>query len=131
MFQFLAHFARLRRPDASLFLVAALLAFWAMPLASQSAVVSSAHPYEAVLLLLSVEANVPQTLHLGAPAQFETQDKHQSETPLVSKATAHCGSFRVAYAPTTPRKIRARRTHDLSATVIARLSGIQTNVRLN
>ena len=131
MFQFLAHFARLRRPDASLFLVAALLAFWAMPLASQSAIVSSGHPYEAVLLLFSAEASAPQTLHIGAPTPLETHGKTSSETALLSNATAHCGAFQAATSPATPQTIRARATHDLSATVIARLSGIQTNVRLN
>ena len=131
MFGFLAQFARRARPDASLFLVAALLAFWAMPLAGGAAVATSAHPYEAVLLLLAAENSAPQTLHLGAPTSLEASPASRTETPLVSKATAHCGAFRAAQAPTPPTHLRARRTHDLSATVIARLSGIQTNVRLN
>ena len=130
MFGFLAHFARFKRGDASLFLVAALLAFWAMPVvAGQTAMASSAHPYEAVLLLLRAEGNAPQTLHLGAPLQCEA--KSNDETLLLSQATAHCGAFRSSSSPITPPTIRARRTHDLSATVIARLSGVQTQVRLN
>ncbi len=131
MFRFLAHFARLKRGDASLFLVAALLALWAMPLAGQSAIASSSHSYEAVLLLLSAEAGAPQTLHLGAVAPLEAQSKSNDETPLLSQATAHCGAFRPSSSPLTPPAICARRTHDLSATVIARLSGVQTQVRLN
>ena len=131
MFQFLASFARLRRSDTSLFLVAALLALWAMPLAGQAALAPNAHSYEAVLLLLSAEANAPKTLHLGAQTQLEAPPKQSDETLLVSQATAHCGAFRSSSSPTTPQTIRARRTHDLSATVIARLSGVQTQVRLN
>jgi len=131
MFSLLAQFARRARPDASLFLVAALLAFWAMPLAGQSALAATPHPYEAVLLLLAAENSAPQTLHLGAPIPLEAPPASQPETPLVSKATAHCGAFRAPQIPLPPTHIRARRTHNLSATVIARLSGIQTNVRLN
>lgn len=130
MFQFLASFARLRRSDTSLFLVAALLALWALPLAGQNTFAPNTQSYEAVLLLLSAEANAPQTLHLGAATLLETRAK-PGEDILASKATAHCGAFRPASSPTTPPTIRARRTHDLSASVIARLSGIQTNVRLN
>jgi len=131
MLRLLAQFARRARPDASLFLVAALLAFWAMPLAGGAAVATSAHPYEAVLLLLSAENSAPQTLHLGAAIPLEAPPASQSETPLTSKATAHCGAFRATQTPPAPTLIRARRTHDLSATAVARLSGIQTNVRLN
>jgi hypothetical protein len=129
MFQFLASFARLRRSDTSLFLVAALLALWAMPLAGQNTFAPGVQSYEAVLLLLCAETNTPQTLHLGAPLPLEAKSK--DETPLLSQATAHCGAFRPASSLATPQTIRARRTHDLSATVIARLSGVQTNVRLN
>jgi len=131
MFGFLGHFARFKRPDASLFLVAALLAYWAMPLAGQAAMASSAHPYEAVLLLLGAENSAPQTLHLGAPTTPQPRETNPQEAPISSKATAHCGAFRASLPPATPSQIRARRTHDLSATVIARVSGIQTNVRLN
>lgn len=129
MFSFLAHFARLKRGDASLFLVAALLALWAMPLSGGAALAPNAHSYEAVLLLLSAEGSAPQTLHLGAPVHLEA--KSNDEAPLLSQATAHCGAFRPSSSPAIPQTIRARRTHDLSATVIARLSGVQTQVRLN
>ena len=131
MFSFLAHLARFKRSDASLFLVAALLAFWAMPLASQSSIASSAHPYQAVLLLLSAEANAPRTQHLGAPVHLEAETTSPDETPLPSKATAHCGAFQTPNSPETPSSLRARRTHDLSPFAVEQLSGISTNVRLN
>lgn len=131
MFSFLAHLARFKRSDASLFLVAALLAFWAMPLASQSIVSSSAHPYEAVLLLLSAEAGAPRTQHLGAPTHLEAETATPDEKPLLSSATAHCGAFQTPNSPETPRRLRARRTHDLSTFAVEKLSGISTNVRLN
>ena len=133
MFSFLAQLARFKRSDASLFLVAALLAFWAMPLTSQSALASSssAHPYEAVLLLLSAEANVPRAQHLGAPLHLEAETKAPDETPLSSKATAHCGAFQTQSSPETPGRLHARRTHDLSPFAVEQLSGISTNVRLN
>ncbi len=128
MFSLLAHLSRFKRDHASLFLLTALLALWAMPMTGQAASPQSNH---AILWLLATEARAPQTQHLGAQTSVETQDTSRDETPIVSKATAHFGSFQVASSPTTPRKISARATHDLSATVIARLSGIQTNVRLN
>lgn len=133
MFSLLAHLARFKRGDASLFLVAALLAFWAMPGTGQSTLVSSGHPYEAVLLLLSAEANVPRTLHLGAPFQLEREDESTTpdETPLASSATAHCGAFKPSHSPETPIQLRARRTHTLSAPEVAQMSGVATNVRLN
>ncbi len=131
MFSFLAHLARFKRGDASLFLVAALLAFWAMPVASQSALASSTHPYQAVLLLLNAEANAPRTLNLGAPTHLEAETLAPDESPLLSSATAHCGAFQTPNSPETPRQLRARRTHDLSAYEVAQLSGVSTNVRLN
>ena len=135
MFSFLAQLARFKRSDASLFLVAALLAFWAMPLASQSIITSSssAHPYQAVLLLLSAEANAPRTQHLGAPLHLEAESETQTpdETPLSSRATAHCGAFQSPNSPETPSRLYARRTHDLSPFAVEQLSGISTNVRLN
>ncbi|RYX86683.1 hypothetical protein EON83_00445 [bacterium] len=131
MFSFLAQLARLKRGDASLFLVAALLAFWAMPVASQSIIASSAHPYEAVLLLLSAEANAPRTHHLGAPTHLEAENLTPDETPLLSNATAHCGAYQHPTSPETPRRLTASRTHNLSAFEVAQLSGVSTNVRLN
>ncbi|BCM89146.1 hypothetical protein IAD21_00990 [Abditibacteriota bacterium] len=131
MFSFLAQLARLKRGDASLFLVAALLAFWAMPVANQSVIASSTHPYQAVLLLLSAEANVPRTQHLGAPIHLEVETAAPDETPLLSTATSHCGAFQTPNSPETPGRLRASRTHDLSAYAVAQLSGVSTNVRLN
>ena len=131
MFSFLAHLARFKRSDASLFLVAALLAFWAMPLASQNVVASSAHPYQAVLLLLSAEANAPRTQHLGAPVHLEAETQAPDETPLLSSATAHCGVHQPPHSPITPGRLCARRVHNLSPFAVEQLSGISTNVRLN
>ena len=131
MFRFLAQIARRARPDASLFFVAALLALWAMPMANQAVFAANPPSVEAVLLLLSAEANAPRTAHLGAPTAPETPRTAAAPPLLASVATAHLGAFAASPPPETPQTIRARRTHDLSATVIARLSGVQTQVRLN
>lgn len=131
MFGFFAHFARFKRVDASLFLVAALLALWTMPSVAQTTLAPNSSQTQAILFLLASEAHAPRAMHLGAPTLFETQTPERDEAPLESKATAHCGAFQVAASPATPRTLRSGRTHELSAHVVARLSGVQTQVRLN
>ena len=137
---FLATLARFKRGDLSLFLVAALFSALLLP-ANAGAATLPPQSMEAVLLWIHAEIGVSQTVApnlektafapaLTAPQSLENLKK-SPQNSIFSFATAHCGLFRAEVAPQTPQILAPVAVHQISAHVVARLSGVALNVWRN
>ncbi len=135
---FLGSILRSRRGDFNLFLIAALVALLVVPGASHAAI--APQNAEAVLLWLQSEsAAAPCAAPLAKKSELlSISHRNAAKTPQksaeiqVSSATFHCGQHLAFPAPeNTTRQVIPTTAPILERHVVARLSGVRTNRRLN